>query len=312
LQINYFEILRSYNELKIAKQVGSKANSLFRSIMDKANTLRYPESLAIYNSELLDLSGLTKDELHPARNKLLQLKINGLHILKYLSMGTRKAGVYQINYSGFSSFFRTKNDYWLVLDYLEDWSEFTINKDCPEKAINDYSENTINPNTNHTTNLHTNPNTNHDTKNRVSSNVNNITKQTKQNKDHDHDLVNIEKVNIYKSFENNFARGLSPFEIEQITSWLKEMSEDMILLALKKAVMIGKYNFRYIDSIILDWVKNNIRTIRDAEEADKQFEQSKSKNSNSPKTNQQPSISKPSFEDDENYQFYLKTIGGRK
>jgi hypothetical protein len=106
VEINYFEILRSYNEFMIAKQVGAKANSLFRVMLDKANTLRFPETMAIFNSELLDLSGLTKDELYPARNRLTQIKINSQPIIIYINNGTHKPGGYKINFKGFLSYFQ--------------------------------------------------------------------------------------------------------------------------------------------------------------------------------------------------------------
>lgn len=68
---------------------------------------------------------------------------------------------------------------------------------------------------------------------------------------------------ICRSFEKEFARLLSPMEIEQVNLWLDDFegNPEMILEALKKAVMMGKHNFKYIDSILLDWRKNNIKSI---------------------------------------------------
>jgi DNA replication protein len=45
----------------------------------------------------------------------------------------------------------------------------------------------------------------------------------------------------------------------------------MVLEALRKAVMMGKHNFKYIDSILLEWEKNNLRNPGDVEEYDKRF-----------------------------------------
>lgn len=68
---------------------------------------------------------------------------------------------------------------------------------------------------------------------------------------------------ICRAFEKEFARLLSPMEIEQVNLWLDDFegNPEMILEALKKAVMMGKHNFKYIDSILLDWRKNNIKSI---------------------------------------------------
>lgn len=105
MEINYFELIRSINELMIAKQLGAKAYSLFRVLLDKANTFKFPETLTLFNSELLDLSGLTKDELYPARDKLIKLQINSQNILQYENKGTHKPGLYWINYKGLLLYF---------------------------------------------------------------------------------------------------------------------------------------------------------------------------------------------------------------
>lgn len=68
-----------------------------------------------------------------------------------------------------------------------------------------------------------------------------------------------------RAFEKEFGRLLSPMEIEQITHWLddNEGSPELIYEALKRAVMLGKHNFKYIDSILLEWQKNNLKSVAD-------------------------------------------------
>lgn len=70
---------------------------------------------------------------------------------------------------------------------------------------------------------------------------------------------------ICQSFEKEFGRLLSPMEIEQINLWLddNEGRPDLIMEALKRAVMLGKHNFKYIDSILLEWQKNKINSVSD-------------------------------------------------
>ena len=71
-----------------------------------------------------------------------------------------------------------------------------------------------------------------------------------------------ELAQLYKTFENEFARPLSPIEIEQIQKWSEELKNNQLIReALKRAVLLGKHNFKYIDSIILEWQKNNLRTL---------------------------------------------------
>ncbi len=68
---------------------------------------------------------------------------------------------------------------------------------------------------------------------------------------------------VCQSFEKEFGRLLSPMEIEQVGLWLDDNggSAELILEALKRAVLLGKHNFKYIDSILLEWQKNNLQTI---------------------------------------------------
>jgi len=83
-------------------------------------------------------------------------------------------------------------------------------------------------------------------------------------------------VNLYNSFEKEFGRPLSPMEVEQINLWSTKINPGMVLEALRKAVMLGKHNFKYIDSILLEWEKNNLRTPGDVEEYDRGFKDRKS------------------------------------
>lgn len=71
--------------------------------------------------------------------------------------------------------------------------------------------------------------------------------------------------NLYCCFEKEFGRPLSPMESTQIVEWYQGdgYSPELILEALKRAVLRGKVNFKYIDSILRDWARNNIRTVRE-------------------------------------------------
>lgn len=59
---------------------------------------------------------------------------------------------------------------------------------------------------------------------------------------------------LYRTFEEEFGRTLSPIQYQRIGQWLEEdhYSPELILLALKEAVLNQKYNFNYIDSIFIE------------------------------------------------------------
>ncbi len=74
------------------------------------------------------------------------------------------------------------------------------------------------------------------------------------------------KEDIFSTFEKEFKRPLSSMEVEIIKAWLEKMySEDLILEALKEAVYNGAISIRYIDTVLYEWNKNNLKTKEDVE-----------------------------------------------
>ena len=65
---------------------------------------------------------------------------------------------------------------------------------------------------------------------------------------------------IFSIFENELGRLLSPMELEQIKEWVTTYKNDeLIIAALKEAVLNGVSNFRYIDAILNEWNKRGYR-----------------------------------------------------
>ena len=61
-------------------------------------------------------------------------------------------------------------------------------------------------------------------------------------------------------FEEQFARALSPIEINIIKEWKNSnYSDDMIVKALKEAVKSQVFNFRYIERILINWSQNGVK-----------------------------------------------------
>lgn len=79
--------------------------------------------------------------------------------------------------------------------------------------------------------------------------------------------------NLYMLFEKEFARPLTPMEMETITGWLDQdrYPEELILMALKEAVFAGKIHFRYIDRILLEWKRSKVYTPEQAKEHTQRF-----------------------------------------
>ncbi|HFI0944018.1 TPA: DnaD domain protein [Streptococcus suis] len=73
--------------------------------------------------------------------------------------------------------------------------------------------------------------------------------------------LNQDFVTIYKSFEVETGKALSPMQIQELQYMLKEFTPDLILEALREAVSQGKANFAYIDAILRRWKRENLMTV---------------------------------------------------
>lgn len=87
------------------------------------------------------------------------------------------------------------------------------------------------------------------------------------------------QTDIFRSFESELGRTMSPMELEIINGWLDiGISEEIILGALKEAIYNGVSNFRYIDKIIDTWSKKGFKTMDDVNNYLKNRKEEKDKN----------------------------------
>ncbi|EON72433.1 DnaD domain-containing protein [Lysinibacillus sphaericus] len=89
-----------------------------------------------------------------------------------------------------------------------------------------------------------------------------------------------EEGELFRLFEEEMGRLLSPLELEKIGFWLDEDKHSPALIkeALKEAVFAGKLSIRYIDRILLEWKKKNIITPQAAQKQGEQFREKQSFN----------------------------------
>lgn len=72
-------------------------------------------------------------------------------------------------------------------------------------------------------------------------------------------------------FYNNNVGAIAPFGYEVLSSYAKEMSVDLVILAMKKAVEANKRSIQYIKGILNNWNKKGIKTVVEAEQEDEKF-----------------------------------------
>ena len=88
-----------------------------------------------------------------------------------------------------------------------------------------------------------------------------------------------QSINLLEIFQQEFGRLLTPIEMQTIGEWLDRdhYSQDVILEALREAVLNQKYSLKYIDRILLSWDKKNIRSSSQAKQETKRFAHSQYK-----------------------------------
>ena len=102
----------------------------------------------------------------------------------------------------------------------------------------------------------------------------NIINTKKQNIDYiNNNSSSIEKCDtIYDFLEQNFGRTLNGIEIEMIREW---DDNELTRYAIKQAVLNGKYNVKYINTILVNYKNNSITTVQQAQEEEKMFKSKK-------------------------------------
>lgn len=78
-------------------------------------------------------------------------------------------------------------------------------------------------------------------------------------------------------FYNNNIGAITPFGLEILSDYAKKIPNDLIILAMKKAVEADIRTIQYIKGILNNWNKKGIKTVADAEKEDKQFKQNSKK-----------------------------------
>ena len=71
-------------------------------------------------------------------------------------------------------------------------------------------------------------------------------------------------VNVLSLIEQEFNRQLSGFEIEMISGWIHndKYPQELIVAALKEAVLNQAHNVKYIDRILLAWKHKGITSVQ--------------------------------------------------
>ena len=98
----------------------------------------------------------------------------------------------------------------------------------------------------------------------------------KKRLDKDKNTTTTSSENILELFQSEFRRLLSGFEIEEINHLLNENDVDLVKEALKTAINLGKPNIKYIGGILRNWHLNQVTTVQQIQQSQKQHQEKKS------------------------------------
>jgi len=77
-------------------------------------------------------------------------------------------------------------------------------------------------------------------------------------------------------YQNNFG-VMSPYIQDDLTHWCNDLSPDLAIEAMKRAIDFGK-QFNYAKGILKNWMQKNYKTLVDVEASEAQFERNKQQN----------------------------------
>nr|DAW54802.1 MAG TPA: DNA polymerase [Caudoviricetes sp.] len=112
------------------------------------------------------------------------------------------------------------------------------------------------------------------TKSKTKPNVNDNENVNVNGNDNDNEDVSdscVDGLQKIIDFYNENIGMITSYGIEILSDYAKEMSADLIILAMKKSVEANKRTIQYIKGILNNWSKKGIKTVLQAEQEDEQF-----------------------------------------
>ena len=123
------------------------------------------------------------------------------------------------------------------------------------------------------------------TNNQQTNNKQITTNKNEKNDNNDKNITTIDDSRVdglqqVIDFYNNNIGLITPYGLQVLSDYAKDMPEDLIILAMQKSVEADKRTIQYIKGILNNWFKKGIKSVLEAEKEDKNYK----KQENSKKT----------------------------
>ncbi|NNU96300.1 DnaD domain-containing protein [Anoxybacillus sp. EFIL] len=96
--------------------------------------------------------------------------------------------------------------------------------------------------------------------------------------------------NPFAFFEQNGFGTIGGYISEKISTWIDDTSETLVLEAMKIAVENGVKTWKYVETILRDWVDKGYQTVEQVHAAQKAFKEQQSKKRNGSSTNRKKAV----------------------
>lgn len=83
--------------------------------------------------------------------------------------------------------------------------------------------------------------------------------------------------NAFQFYEQNGFGLISSFIADKINSWIDDLSDELVIEAMKIAIQNNAINWNYVESILRNWKQKNIKTLGDVEADRKHFQATKNR-----------------------------------
>lgn len=101
-------------------------------------------------------------------------------------------------------------------------------------------------------------------------------KGTEESQPVDDDPFSFNPEDPFVFYQSNFG-VMNPFLTEDMTNWCKELSDELVTEAMKRAISQNKRTWAYVTGILKGWHSKGIKTIEQANAEQAEFERKKQK-----------------------------------
>lgn len=241
--MNYIKEINSFYDWLETNPLASSCIVLWYALMHIANKAGWPDTFAVAVSVLEIKTGLKKDTIYDARNKLQQAGR-----IKWNSRRGNQSAVYKI-----ISFENESKKPTQVP--TQPSTQVPTQPSMQSSTINKLNETKLNETI--------------------------VAEEDSKKIPAATTLYNDGFRSIIKAFRENIHPP-SPIEAERLESWLDDMDADVIIAAIEEAVVYNRRNIKYIEGILNNWLSSNVKTMLELDAYKRDWQDKKQKERQAP------------------------------